>query len=84
MSEAPASPALASTNAHAPDPMQDSADLGREIERVQADMERSIQIAGLKNDPVLPLIRVAVVVAHLAMAAARPSRQIFSGDQRPA
>jgi hypothetical protein len=37
--------------------MRDSVDLGREIERVQADMERSIQIAGLKNDPVLPLIR---------------------------
>jgi len=44
--------------AHPPDPPQDSAELGRDIERVQADMERAIQLAGLKNDPVLPLIRV--------------------------
>ena len=52
--QAPASPA----RAHRPDPLRDSADLGRDIERVQADMERAIQLAGLKNDPVLPLIRV--------------------------
>jgi hypothetical protein len=58
LSEAPPSPALARTNARTPDPMQDSADLGREIQRVQAEMERGIQLAGLKNDPVLPLIRV--------------------------
>jgi len=40
------------------DPLQDSAQLGRDIEHVQAEMERGIQLAGLKNDPVLPLIRV--------------------------
>jgi len=52
--QAPASPA----RAHLPDPLRDSADLGCDIERGQADMERAIQLAGLKNDPVLPLIRV--------------------------
>ena len=52
--QAPASPA----RAHLPDPLRDSADLGCDIERVQADIERAIQLAGLKNDPVLPLIRV--------------------------
>jgi len=41
-----------------PDPLRDSAELGRDIEQVQAEMERGIQLAGLKNDPVLPLIRV--------------------------
>jgi hypothetical protein len=41
-----------------PDPLRDSAQLGRDIENVQAEMERGIQLAGLKNDPVLPLIRV--------------------------
>jgi hypothetical protein len=56
--QVPASPVLASIAAHPPDPLQDSADLGHEIERVQADMERGIQLAGIKNDPVLPLIRV--------------------------
>jgi hypothetical protein len=45
-------------NAHPLDPLQDSAELGRDIERVQAELERGIQLAGLKNDPLLPLIRV--------------------------
>lgn len=32
--------------------------LGREIARMQEDLERVIQVAGLKNDPTLPLIKV--------------------------
>jgi hypothetical protein len=56
--QASASPAGVSIGAHPRDPVQDSADLGREIAQVQANMERGIQLAGLKNDPVLPLVRV--------------------------
>jgi F0F1-type ATP synthase membrane subunit c/vacuolar-type H+-ATPase subunit K len=52
---APNSPPLAR---QAPDPLEESARLGRDIVQVQAEMERGIQLAGLKNDPVLPLIRV--------------------------
>jgi hypothetical protein len=32
-------------------------ELGYDIERMQAEMERGIQIGGLKNDPTLPLIK---------------------------
>ena len=42
---------------NAPDLPRDSAELGREIERVQGELERGIQLAGLKNDPMLPLLR---------------------------
>ena len=31
--------------------------LGHDIERMQAEMERGIQLGGLKNDPTLPLIK---------------------------
>jgi hypothetical protein len=36
---------------------QSSAELGQDIERMQAEMERSVQIGGFKNDPTLPLIK---------------------------
>jgi hypothetical protein len=36
---------------------QSSADLGQDIGRMQAAMERAIQLGGLKNDPTLPLIK---------------------------
>src|SRR5665213_3099321 len=36
---------------------QDSAELGHDIERMQAEMERGIQVGGFRNDPTLPLIR---------------------------
>jgi hypothetical protein len=36
---------------------QSSVELGHDIERMQAEMERSIQLGGLKNDPTLPLIK---------------------------
>ena len=32
--------------------------LGREIARMQEELERVIQVAGLKNDPTLPLVKV--------------------------
>ncbi len=32
--------------------------LGREIARMQEELERVIQVAGLKNDPMLPLVKV--------------------------
>jgi hypothetical protein len=40
------------------DPAWDSAELGRDIENMQADIERTVQLAGLKNDPTLPLLKV--------------------------
>jgi hypothetical protein len=36
----------------------DARELADEISQMQVDLERSIQIAGVKNDPTLPLIRV--------------------------
>jgi hypothetical protein len=36
---------------------QDSAALGEEIAQVQREIERDLQLAGLKNDPLLPLLR---------------------------
>lgn len=41
----------------APDLAQSSADLGQDIGRMQAAMERAVQLGGLKNDPTLPLIK---------------------------
>ena len=41
----------------APDTTRDRAELGRDIERMQAEMERGIQLGGFRNDPTLPLIR---------------------------
>ena len=40
-----------------PDLWQSSAELGHDIERMQAEMERGIQIGGIRNDPTLPLIK---------------------------
>jgi hypothetical protein len=40
------------------DPVRDSAELGRDIERMQAEIERTVQLAGMKNDPALPLLKV--------------------------
>jgi len=40
------------------DPVRDSAELGRDIEKMQAEIERTVQLAGLKNDPTLPLLKV--------------------------
>jgi len=37
---------------------RDSEALGREIARMQAELDRVIQVAGLKNDPTLPLVKV--------------------------
>ena len=36
---------------------QSSADLGSDIKRMQAEMDRAIQLGGLKNDPTLPMIK---------------------------
>ena len=58
--QAPDRPAPAKAAVQAPNLPQDSAELGREIERVQGEMERSIQLAGLKNDPLMPLLRTLV------------------------
>jgi hypothetical protein len=41
----------------APNLAQSSADLGQDIGRMQAAMERAVQLGGLKNDPTLPLIK---------------------------
>jgi hypothetical protein len=38
--------------------LQSSVELGHDIERMQAEMQRGIQLGGLKNDPTLPLIKV--------------------------
>jgi hypothetical protein len=46
-----------SKGADTPDLAQDSTELGRDIERMQAEMRHGIQLAGLKNDPTLPLIK---------------------------
>jgi hypothetical protein len=37
---------------------RDSERLGREIAQMQTDLDRVIQVAGLKNDPTLPLVTV--------------------------
>jgi hypothetical protein len=36
---------------------QGSVELGNDIERMQAEMERGIQLGGFRNDPTLPLIK---------------------------
>ena len=36
---------------------QGSVELGHDIERMQAEMERGIQLGGFRNDPTLPLIK---------------------------
>jgi hypothetical protein len=46
-----------SEDIQAPDLSQSSVELGHDIERMQAEMERGIQLGGLKNDPTLPLIK---------------------------
>ncbi len=46
-----------SEGAQAPDLPHASSELGRDIERMQAELDRGIQLAGLRNDPTLPLIR---------------------------
>jgi hypothetical protein len=43
--------------ADAPDLTHNSVELGHDIERMQAEMERGIQLGGLKNDPTLPIIK---------------------------
>jgi hypothetical protein len=40
-----------------PDLAQGSVELGHDIERMQAEMARGIQLGGLKNDPTLALIK---------------------------
>jgi hypothetical protein len=49
--------ASVSDDVEAPDLSQCSVELGHDIETMQAEMERSIQLGGLKNDPTLPLIK---------------------------
>jgi hypothetical protein len=46
-----------SAGVEAPDLSQSSVELGQDIERMQAEMERGIQLGGIKNDPTLPLIK---------------------------
>jgi hypothetical protein len=46
-----------SQGADAPDLTHNSVELGHDIERMQAEMERGIQLGGLKDDPTLPLIK---------------------------
>lgn len=46
-----------SAGVEAPDLSQSSVELGHDIERMQAEMERGIQLGGIKNDPTLPLIK---------------------------
>jgi hypothetical protein len=41
-----------------PDPRRDSEELGRDIARMQTELERLVQVAGLKTDPTLPLVKV--------------------------
>jgi hypothetical protein len=41
----------------APGLTQGSVELGHDIERMQAEMERGIQLGGFRNDPTLPLIK---------------------------
>lgn len=43
--------------AQAPDLPRTSDELGREIERMQAELDHATQLGGLRNDPTLPLIR---------------------------
>jgi len=47
------------------DPVRDSAELGRDIEKMQAEIERTVQLAGLKNDPTLPLLKVLATSFNL-------------------
>jgi hypothetical protein len=49
--------AAVSEDVDAPGLMRSSAELGDEIERMQAEMERGVQLGGFRNDPTLPLIR---------------------------
>jgi hypothetical protein len=46
-----------SEGAQAPDLSQSSVELGHDIEQMQAEMARGIQLGGLKNDPMLPLFK---------------------------
>jgi hypothetical protein len=46
-----------SEDIQAPYLSQSSVELGHDIERMQAEMERGIQLGGLKNDPTLPLVK---------------------------
>lgn len=41
----------------ASDLAEDSVELGRDIERMQAEMDRAIQLGGFRNDPTLPLVK---------------------------
>lgn len=58
--QAPDVPAPEGAAVQAPNLPRESAELGQEIERVIGEMERSIQLAGLKNDPLMPLLRTLV------------------------
>jgi hypothetical protein len=49
--------AAVSEDVDAPGLMRSSAELGDDIERMQAEMERGVQLGGFRNDPTLPLIR---------------------------
>lgn len=46
-----------SEDVDAPGLTQVSVELGHDIERMQAEMERGIQLGGFRNDPTLPLIK---------------------------
>jgi len=47
------------------DPVRDSAELGHDIEKMQVEIKRTAQLAGLKNHPTLPLIKT--LAASLAL-----------------
>ena len=52
---------MAAVNAAEPTPEdlgETSAELGREIAKLRAEMKRALEIAGMRNDPALPLVSV--------------------------
>ena len=63
--QAPAPSPATEGNAPPSNVAQVSADLGREIAKVQSEMERSIQLAGIKNDPLAPLLRMLTTALGL-------------------
>lgn len=47
------------------DPRRDSEELGRDIATMQAELDRVVQVAGLKGDPTLPLVKCLTSSLHL-------------------
>jgi hypothetical protein len=84
VSEGAEAPDLSQT----PDLSGSSVELGHDIERMQAEMQRGIQLGGLRNDPTLPLIKALSTslglqwrlhdqaVSYFRSASARLDRQL--------